>query len=102
MSNDPSFSIHDFRKWLTNQSPNVNMEKKSLSQNTLSTVECRLGLTRLELQIEKHNPQITNIAVVAKEFKEGGAKVKEDDGINLMLETVSGQFRLPKLYTKGR
>lgn len=103
MSNDPSFSIYDFRKWLTDQSPNIKMEKQSqpLNQNNNLEVECRLGLTRLEMQIAKHNPNVDH-TVLAKEFKESGAKVKQDDGINLILETTSGQFSLPKLYTKNR
>lgn len=101
MSNDPSFSIYDFRKWLSDQSPNVKMEKKSNSVPQDITVECRLGLTRLEMQMKKHNPELTNIETLAQEFKEDGASVKEDDGINLMLETSSGKFKLPKLYTKA-
>ncbi len=92
---NPSFSLNDFRKWLADSKK---LEHKSEKKDSI--VESRIGLSHLESQVKKHNPNLAEPAKFAKAFKEEGAKVLQANGDALLLEIKLGSFLLPKLYVK--
>lgn len=102
-NNEPSFSLNDFRKWLSGAKKfDLKLERRSDSATPSDAlVECRLGIARLEMQIEKHNPNARNASAIAKDFKEHGAKVVQDNGDNVMLETANFKFEFPKMYIRN-
>ncbi len=100
---EPSFSLHEFRSWLTKQSQ-FKMRKKKLkndvSENLIGkTVESRLGVKRLEQKITENNE--TKIAdILATQFKENNGRIVDVSELNVTIEVEGGKFVIPKIYTK--
>ena len=105
---DPSFSIFEFKYWLSKQPEFKCMTKhscnatKHLEELVGETVESRLGRNRLQHQIEKHNPDLSEEEVqrCTRTFKEVGGQVKKINDLNLIIELATTSFSLPKIYTK--
>ena len=105
---DPSFSLIEFRSWLSKQrTPKSDEQRKSKSKTHKEmigmTVESRLGIGRLEEKISEYNPTTEIADILAEDFKAHGGKIVSVNDQNLMvtLETSSGSFVLPKIYTKN-
>ena len=106
---DPSFSIWDFRDWLEKQPTDelnfptlVKSASQPSNEATAEIVESRLGISRLETEINKHNEGLEDIGTLAKCFKDnGGTIIESKNNLTVVIETKSGKFVLPRLYTKS-
>lgn len=106
---DPSFSIFEFRYWMAKRPQSDfaigkieqnNGNKDSSDSHIGHSVESRLGIVRLEQQIEKHNNDLKEVKVIAKDFKDHGGQVVDVDDMCFIIETKLGVFNLPSVYTK--
>lgn len=102
---EPSFSLYEFRSWLTKQSQ-FKMRKKKVKNDTNENmigkiIEPRLGIKRLEQKIIENNK--TDIAdILAEQFKESGGKIIDVSDLNVTIEVDGGKFVIPKIYTKDK
>ena len=110
-SDDPNLraNIWAFKAWFAKESdvnsqpPSREVESKNLHSDLIgSLVESRLGIERLEMQIEKHNADFAplEIGILAKQFKNSGGRIVGTDALTLTVEVAKGKFAIPKLYTK--
>lgn len=108
---EPSFSIYEFRGWLSKQPEKTfhltesNSEEIEPEQNDNligERVAPRLGVKRLHQQILEHNQEIdqTKLNEVIEDFKEFGGVVTESKDLKFKIKTNLSDFFLPKLYTK--
>ena len=100
---EPSFSLHEFRSWLSKQD-RLKVKKKK-AKNDVSEgligrmVEPRLGVTRLEQKIAESNK--TDVAdILAERFKECGGRITAVSELDVTIEVEGRTFNLPKMYTK--
>jgi len=102
-SKEPSFSLHEFRSWLSTQQgpkPHEQKTKNKLAESLIGKqIESRLGAKRLEMKIADHNK--TDIAdILAEDFRVNGGKITAVNELMVNIEVDSGTFFLPKIYTK--
>lgn len=100
---EPSFSLHEFRSWLSKQGQFKMRKKKvknDVNENMVGKmVEPRLGVKRLEQKIAEGNK--TEIAdILAEQFKNAGGKIVDVSELNVTIEVEGGKFVIPKIYTK--
>lgn len=99
---EPSFSLHDFRKWLERNEPQPERKERPADR----VAESRLGERRLGPKILEANPQLTEDQAdeYARVFIANGAEVlKTDMGSDETLwlrlsEEV--RFVLPRIYVR--
>jgi hypothetical protein len=97
---EPSFSLYEFRSWLSKQGQ-FNLRKKKVkndvNENMVGkSVEPRLGVERLEQKITEFNK--TEIAdILAEQFKETGGKILDVTDLNVTVEVEGGKFVIPKI-----
>lgn len=88
---EPSFSLNDFRKWMSKQKFET---KKPKLRGAI--VESKLGLKKL---VTKIDPDQGDLYEMARDFKRRGGTILECDGDNILLiEVSSGTFRIPKFF----
>lgn len=101
MSNDgtePSFSLHDFRRWLEEHEP-----KPAPRRGGERHAEARLGERRLASKVIDANPDIeeAHAETAAKAFIAEGAEVLGvDDGVCRLRLADGREFDLPKIYVR--
>lgn len=107
---DANFNIFEFKKWFSDQ-PDTTLQANGLKKSNANvaddqligeTVSSRLGLKRLETQIQQHNESIDldKAILLAKAFKSDHGTVLEANDLNIIIQSSKGQFSLPKIYTK--
>ncbi len=91
-NSEPSFSLNDFRKWVSKQK----VESYKTTKFKGYVVESRLSVKKLVTRIDVDQGDLYEMA---KDFKKRGGTVLECDTNNLLLvEVRSGTFRIPKLF----
>ncbi len=89
---EPSFSLNDFRKWMSKQK----FESSRKPRYRGAVVESKLSLKRL---VTKMDVDQGDLYEMAKDFKRRGGTILECDGDNILLiEVHSGTFRIPKFF----
>lgn len=89
---EPSFSLNDFRKWMTKQKFESSRKPKLRG----CIVESKLSFKRLLTKIDVDQGDLYEMA---KDFKHRGGTILECDGDNILLvEVRSGTFRIPKFF----
>jgi hypothetical protein len=90
--NEPSFSLNDFRKWMSKQK--VESSRKPKYRGAIA--ESKLSLKRLVTKMDVDQGELHEMA---KDFKRRGGTILECDGDNILLiEVNSGTFRIPKFF----
>ncbi len=107
-SSEPSFSLNEFRSWLSkHKAPKADRpaakKGKAGEQMVGTKVESRLGVGRLAEKIAEANkgmePDVA--AEVAEAFKAGGGVIAEVAGLTVSVTVGKHTFALPKIYTKN-
>lgn len=100
MGTEPSFSLNDFKKWMSTQ------KETFLKRNTVTHdsnliglhVESRLSAKKLQERIFSEEG---DIYAMAKDFKKNGGLVTSvDEEYNLFVKVDGGTFRIHKLFVK--
>lgn len=99
---EPSFSIYEFKHWLTTQDQLSLNRKPEEKQECGFHVSSRLGVQRLESQIEQHNPsmKLEDRKLAARQFKQSGGTLIEMHGLIGTVQLESMKFDLPRTYMK--
>lgn len=93
---EPSFSLNDFKKWMSKQHDKPSKERNLIGLH----VESKLGLRRLRTKIESTDDDY-DIDEMAKDFKRrGGIITDADSSNNLTVEVDSGSFVIHKIFVK--
>lgn len=91
---EPSFSLNDFRKWMSKQK----FESSSKSRFRGRVAESKLSIKRL---VRKMDVDQGDLYEMAKDFKRRGGTILECDSDNILLiEVKSGTFRIPKFFVQ--
>ena len=91
---EPSFSLNDFRKWMSKQK----FESSRKSKHRGCIVESKLSLKRL---VTKMDVDDGDLHEMARDFKRRGGTILECDSDNMLLvEVKSGTFRIPKFFVQ--
>ncbi len=94
---EPSFSLHDFKKWMSSQKDKPARKKSELIG---LEVESKIGLKRL---LTKISTEEGNLREMAKDFfKFGGLILDVDPDNNLTVEVDAGTFVIPRYFVKKR
>jgi hypothetical protein len=92
--NEPSFSLNDFKKWMSKQK--FEYVRKPRYKGYFA--ESKLGIKRLTGKIEIEAGSLLDIA---KDFKKNGGVILDCSNDNLLLiEVSSGTFKIPKFFVK--
>lgn len=97
-SDEPSFSLNDFRKWMSKQAddpiPATNHKKDLVGLRVESKISSKRLANRIDLQDGDLHEAI-------KDFHRNGGTVVERDGSMILIETDSGAtFFVPKCYVR--
>jgi hypothetical protein len=96
--NDLNFSIHDFKKWMTENARNefaLHPQKKGIGV----LVEPRVSLSRVIKRMDAEDGEAEDMA---KEFIENGGKILEIDGSLYLIEVTNGTFIIPRACVRKR
>jgi len=97
--NDPSFSFYDFKKWIDKHPCDIEASKIQDKEIVGRKVESRIGIKRLNHQIDQDNPELDAISL-SEHFKSHGGLIIDEAGKLFLIETDLGQFHIPKVYVK--
>ena len=94
---EPSFSLHDFKKWMSKQHDQPNKNRKLIGVRVESKIHNLKNLIKkIEIIDEEYD-----VTKMAKEFsKYGGMIIDADEDSNLTIEVDSGNFMIPKFFVK--
>jgi hypothetical protein len=98
-NNEPNFSLNDFKKWMANQIDKPT--KKSLRHHEIigTQVESKIGVKRLmsKMLVDESD----DARELAEDFHQhGGVVLDTDRDENLLIETDSGSFTLPRYFVR--
>lgn len=98
-TNDPSFDLDDFKKWMSKQKPFTMKKISAFNEADLvgQHVESKLGLKKL---LSKIVPDIGDLYEITKDFYRNGGKVTAVDDQNLIIEVNAGNFAIPKFFVR--
>jgi len=92
--NEPSFSLNDFKKWMSKQK--VEYVRKPRYKGYFA--ESKLGFKRLVGKIEAEDGILIELA---KDFRKNGGIILDCASDNLLtIEVNAGTFRIPKFFVK--
>lgn len=97
---EPTFSFYDFKKWLDENTPSNEPKIVKNGFSVGESVQSRIGIKRLEHQLNKDNSKLENVSSLAQDFKNNGGKILEIDEVNFLIEVKNGKFLIPKIYVK--
>jgi hypothetical protein len=102
---DPSFSLHDFKNWLSGQS-DLN-EFFDLSNRTAGSrpgdemVGCEVyAKVSTKKLMEKIEPEEGDAETLIEDLVENGGMVLSVDGKNLLVEVETGSFLIPRFCVR--
>ena len=103
---EPTFSINEFRSWLSKQNDldKGNRKKKAPEINESfvgKEVEPRLGIHRLVEKIAEYNQNV-DAEELANQFKSAGGTILGVTDLLVTVETTAGTFALPKFYMRNK
>jgi hypothetical protein len=100
MNTEPSFSLNNFKKWMSTQKE-IFLKRETItnSSNLVGLhVESRLSAKKLQDRIFSEEG---NIHAMAKNFKKNGGLVTNiDEDHNLFIKVDGGTFRIHKIFVK--
>lgn len=95
---EPSFSLKDFKKWMSQQHQPPAHERKRFELSGLR-VESKLGLRRLVTKMAVEDGD--NVVELAREFRRYGGVILEVNEENIaLIEVDSGTFCIPRFFVR--
>jgi hypothetical protein len=95
--NEPSFSLNDFKKWMTSQKQ-VTPEERRKYELAGVRVESKLGLKRLPSKMSTEDGDLLELAREFRRF--GGTILESDEDNNVLVEVDSGSFLIPRIFVR--
>lgn len=96
--NEPSFSLHDFKKWMSGQTDKPAPRAHNHSGLIGTYVESKIGTKRLLAKVAVEDGDIHE---VVKDFRQyGGMILDVDTDDNVKIEVDSGTFSIHKFFVR--
>ena len=94
------FSLESFKKWMcehkgTDEEVKFNQRSRLIGLH----VESKINYKRLARHVLSHEGDLRDII---EEFRDYGGRIAEVDGIDFIIETDSGSFKVHRCYVRKR
>ncbi len=100
MDGEPSFCLHDFKKWMDVQEGQPSMIRLPARKDEWSGAVVFPKLTNTKRLVEKISIEEGDLTEVARDFRRNGGKVISVDQHYLVVEVDAGRFAVPKFFVK--
>ena len=97
---EPSFCLHDFKKWMEHQGDVPSMIRRPSRQEDWKGATVMPKLENSKRLVQKISIEEGDIQAVAKDFRRNGGLVVSIDQHYLVVEVDSGRFAIPKFFVK--
>ena len=97
MSDKKPFSLKDFRDWFENKDLSEFSIKKDPNQKYIGQLaEAKVSQKKIAEKMEAEG----NAEVLVSEFMQNGGTIKSIEGLDAVVLTESGEFKIPKFCIK--